>query len=177
MPAESIRAGMPEILRFAQDMAEIDTTGKTLVFDRTPLARLITCAASFGAAGLFFDALARYLSGEGRSILPLIGFALLFLGTLISALLQYGDHIYVSPKGVLYENRLLRSWGPKRTWLSWDDVVEVREVQRKILILLANDGRRLLVDAIAGYRIARREILRRVPNAVISGTLTRDDRS
>lgn len=158
-------------------MAEIDPTGKTLVFDRTPVARLISCAAAFGSAGLFFDALSRYLSHEGRSILPLIGFALLFLGTLLSALLQYGDHIYVSPKGVLYENRWLPFLGSQRTWLSWDDVMEVREVQRKILILLANDGRRLLVDAIAGYRIARREILRRVPHAVISGTLTRDDRS
>jgi hypothetical protein len=157
-------------------MAEIDTTGKTIVFDRTPVARLISCAATFGSAGLFFDALARYLSQEPRSILPMLGFALLFLGTLFSALLQYGDHIYVSPQGVLYENRWLPFFGQGRTWLNWEEVIEIREVRRKILILLASDGRRMLVDAIAGYVIARREILRRAPHAVISGTLTREDR-
>jgi hypothetical protein len=156
-------------------VTDVDTAGKTLVFDRTPLARLISCAATFGSAALFFDALSRYLNNR-VSIIPVIGFALLFVGTLFSALLQYGDHIYLSPEGLLYENRWLPFIARRSRWLRWDDVVEVREVRRKILILLARDGRRMLVDAIAGYMIARREILRRAPHAVISGTLTREDR-
>lgn len=156
-------------------MGEIDTTGKTLVFDRTPIGRLISCVAAFGSAALFFDALSGYLT-QTQTIYVVIGFALLFLGTLFSALLQYGDHIYVAPEGLLYENRWLPFLGQGMRWLRWEDVVEVKEVKRKLLILLARDGRRMLVDAIGGYMIARREILRRTPHAVISGTLTREDR-
>ena len=156
-------------------MSEIDTAGKTLVFDRTPVGRLISCAAAFGSAALFFDALSGYLA-RSQTVFVVIGFALLFLGTLFSALLQYGDHIYVAPEGVLYENRWFPFMGRGVRWLRWEDVVEVREVKRRMLILLAHDGRRMLVDAIGGYRIARREILRRAPHAVISGTLTREDR-
>jgi len=33
----------------------------------------------------------------------------------------------------------------------------------------------MLVDAILGYPIARYEILRRAPHAIVSGTLARDD--
>jgi len=32
-----------------------------------------------------------------------------------------------------------------------------------------------LVDAILGYAIARHEILRRAPHAIVSGTLARDE--
>lgn len=156
-------------------MGEIDTAGKTLVFDRTPLGRLISCAAAFGSAALFFDALSGYLV-QSQNLFVVIGFALLFVGTFFSALLQYGDHIYVAREGLLYENRWLPFLGRGSRWLRWEDVIEVREVQRKMLILLAGDGRRMLVDAIGGYVIARREILRRTPHAVISGTLTREDR-
>jgi len=51
----------------------------------------------------------------------------------------------------------------------------VREIKRKVLILLSADGRRVLVDAILGYAIARNEILRRAPHAIFSGTLVRDE--
>ena len=37
------------------------------------------------------------------------------------------------------------------------------------------DGRRMLVDAILGYAIARAVILRRTPQAILSGTLARED--
>ncbi|MGH9457898.1 MAG: hypothetical protein ACRD2J_09705 [Thermoanaerobaculia bacterium] len=148
---------------------------KTIVFDRTPMARLISCAAAFGAAALFFE----YLSfpATERNVVVLAALAALSVGSVFAALLQYGDHIYLSPDGVLYENRWLRIGRRGGGWMRWDDVVEIREVRRKILVLLSADGRRVLVDSIAGYAIARREILRRAPHAVISGTLRREDRS
>lgn len=154
-------------------MTELDTAGKTLVFDRTPVARLISCSAAFGSGALLFD----YLSlGTSRiQLLPLVGLLILVAGTVIAAVVQYGDHIYVRPDGLLYHNRWLPRFA-RGTWVRWDEIVEVREVRRRILVLLSRDGRRVLVDAIVGYAIARREILRRVPHAVISGTLTRQDR-
>lgn len=158
-----------------QSVTQIDTANKTLVFDRTPVARLISCAAMFGSGALFFDYLS--LGTERIRLIPLVGLVLLVIGTILSALMQYGDHIYVGPTGLLYENRWLPILGRGGRWLSWDEIVEVREVRRKILILLSGDGKRVLVDAIVGYAIARREILRRVPHAVISGTLTREDRA
>lgn len=155
-------------------MSEALSPNTVLVFDRTPLARLVSCAAVFGSAALFFDYLAH---GEGNiRPLPLIGLAAMVVGTLLSALVQYGDHIYLSPAGLLYENKWLPFLGRRGSWIRWDDVVEVREIRRKILILLSRDGQRMLVDAIVGYAIARREILRHTPHAVISGTLTREDR-
>lgn len=156
-------------------MGENALANKTLVFDRTPIARLISCAAAFGSGAFLFDYLARGL--ENVRALPLTGLVLLVLGTIAAALLQYGDHIYVSPEGLLYENRWLNLVGKHGSWLRWDEVVEVREVRRKILVLLSEDGRRILVDAVVGYAIARSEILKRAPHAVISGTLTREDRS
>jgi len=147
--------------------------GQILKFDRTPVARLISCAAAFGSAALVFD----YLSKNANEIetLPLAGLMILFLGTLAAAAVQYGDHIYVSDAGVLYENRLLAMLGKRFHWLRWEDVVEVREIKRKVLILLSRDGRRILVDAILGYPIARHEIVRRAPHALITGTLAQDD--
>ena len=146
--------------------------GRILKFNRTPVAQLISCAAVFGSAALFF----KYLSQGLREIelLPTAGLILLFLGTLAAAVMQYGDHIYVSDDGVLYENRVLSLFGKRANWMRWEDVVEVREIKRKILILLSRDGRRVLVDAILGYPIARNEILRRAPHAIVSGTLARD---
>jgi hypothetical protein len=146
---------------------------KILVFDRTPVARLISCAAAFGSAALFFNYLAA--NPHDFEILPLAGLILLFLGTLAAAIVQYGDHIYFSEHGVMYENRLLSLLGKRGRWMRWEDIVEIREIQRKVLILLSRDGRRMLVDAILGYAIARAEILRRAPQAVLSGTLARDD--
>jgi hypothetical protein len=66
---------------------------------------------------------------------------------------------------------LLSLFGKRWDWMRWEDIVEVREVRQKILILLSRDGRRMLVDAILGYAIARAEILRRAPQAIKSGTL------
>lgn len=149
-------------------------TDRTLRFDRPPLARLISCAAAFGSAGLFFQALS--LPAGERSSSSLLIFGVLFAGSLLAALVQYGDHIYLTSKGLLYENRWLPMFRGAAGWMTWDDVVEVREVQRKILVLFAADGRRLLVDAISGYALARREILRHTPHAIISGTLIREDR-
>ena len=144
-----------------------------LKFDRTPVARLISCAASFASAALVFD----YLSKGEKEIeaLPIIGLILLFLGTLAAAAMQYGDHIYVSDDGVMYENWVLKKFGKRGRWMRWEDVVEIREIKRKILILFSRDGRRVLVDAILGYAIARNEILRRAPQAIFSGTLARED--
>jgi len=144
-----------------------------LKFDRTPVARLVSCAATFGSAALLFD----YMSHGAKEIeaLPFAGLFVLFLGTLAAAVVQYGDHIYFSEQGVMYENRLLSLLGKRGRWMRWEDIVEVREIKEKVLILLSRDGRRMLVDAILGYPIARYEILRRAPHAIVSGTLARDD--
>ena len=145
------------------------TTKQILVFDRPPVSRLVSCAASFASAALFFTYLAE--SANDIQPLPIIGLILLFLGTLAAMVLQYGDHIYFSDIGVMYENRLLSWFGKRGRWMRWEDIVEIREVKKKVLILLSRDGRRMLVDAILGYAIARAEILRRAPQAVLSGTL------
>jgi hypothetical protein len=145
---------------------------RILVFDRTPIGRLISCVACFGSGALFFDYLSRGWSDV--ELLPLTGLALLVLGTLAAAFMQYGDHIYLASHGLMYENRLLSLIGRRGRWLHWDDVVEVREIRRKVLILLSRDGRRVLVDAILGYAIAKNEILKRVPHAIFSGTLQED---
>lgn len=144
-----------------------------LVFERSPVQRIFSCAATFGSAAIFFMYLAEH--PEDYHILPMIGLILLFLGTVAAAIIQYGDHIYFSEFGVKYENRLLKWFGRPGQWMRWEDIVEVREVKQKILILLSRDGHRVLVDAILGYAIARAEILRRAPQAIKSGTLVRDD--
>jgi hypothetical protein len=144
----------------------------TLRFDRTPVARLVSCAATFGSAALVFDYLSK---GEKEfEILPFSALILLFLGTLAAAVVQYGDHIFVSEVGVMYENRVLSWLGRRGRWMRWEDIIEVREIRRKVLILLSRDGRRMLIDAILGYAIARNEILKRAPHAVVSGTLAQD---
>jgi len=144
-----------------------------LVFERPPVSRIISCAAAFGSAAIFFMYLAEHPTDY--HFLPMFALVLLFLGTLAAMVLQYGDHIYFSDVGVKYENRLLSLFGRRGHWMRWEDIVEVREVKQKILILLSRDGRRMLVDAILGYAIARAEILRRAPQAIQSGTLARDD--
>jgi hypothetical protein len=146
---------------------------RILKFDRSPVARLVSCAASFGSAALVFDYLSK---GEKEiEVFPIISLILLFLGTLAAAVLQYGDHFYLSDEGLMYENWVLKKFGKRGRWLPWDEVVEVRELKQKLLILFSRDGRRVVVDAILGYAIARNEILRRAPQAVFSGTLARDD--
>lgn len=144
-----------------------------LVFERPPVSRIISCAAAFGSAAIFFMYLAEHPTNY--EFLPMAGLVLLFLGTVAAAVLQYGDHIYFSDIGLKYENRLFRLFGKRGDWMRWEDIVEIREVRRKVLILLSNQGQRLLVDAILGYPIARNEILRRAPQAILSGTLARDD--
>jgi hypothetical protein len=144
-----------------------------LVFERPPVSRIVSCAAAFGSAAIFFMYLAEHPTDY--ELLPMAGLVLLFLGTVAAAVLQYGDHIYLSPAGLKYENALLRLLGRRGTWMRWEDIVEVREVKERVLILLSADGRRVLVDAILGYAIARSEILRRAPQAILSGTLARDD--
>ena len=145
---------------------------KILKFDRTPVARLVSCAAMFGSAALVFD----YLAKGADEIEPLAlgGLILLFLGTVAAAVVQYGDHIYFSEDGVMYENRLLKLFGRRGRWMRWEDIIEVREIRERILILLSRDGRRMLVDAILGYAIARAEILRRAPHATLTGTLAEE---
>jgi hypothetical protein len=142
-------------------------------FDRTPVARLVSCAATFGSAALVFDYMSYGL--KEMEALTFAALLLLFLGTLVAAVIQYGDHIYFSEHGVMYENRLLSLFGKRGRWMRWEDIVEVREIKEKVLILLSRDGQRMLVDAILGYPIARYEILRRAPHAIVSGTLARDD--
>lgn len=144
-----------------------------LVFERPPVARIVSCAAAFGSAAIFFMYLAEHPTDY--ELLPMAGLVLLFLGTLAAAVVQYGDHIYFSDFGVKYENALLKLFGKRGSWMRWEDIVEVREVKQSVLILLSRDGRRMLVDAILGYAIARAEILRRAPQAILSGTLARDD--
>ena len=148
-------------------------TNQILVFERPPISRLISCAAAFGSAALVF----RYIADSADDIqaLPMGALILLFLGTLVAMILQYGDHIYFSDIGVKYENRLLTLFGKHGQWMKWEDIIEIREVKKKVLILLSRDGRRMLVDAILGYAIARAEILRRAPQAVLSGTLAPDE--
>jgi hypothetical protein len=144
-----------------------------LVFERPPVSRIFSCAAAFGSAALVFTYLAEH--PNNFELLPLMLLVLLFLGTVAAAVVQYGDHIYLGTEGVKYENRLLKLFGKRWDWMRWEDIVEVREVKQKVLILLSRDGRRMLVDAILGYAIARSEILRRAPQAILSGTLARDD--
>ncbi len=146
---------------------------QVLVFERPPVSRIFSCAAAFGSAALFFTYLSEHPSDY--ELLPLFLLILLFLGTLAAAVVQYGDHIYFSDEGVKYENGLLKLFGKRWEWMRWEDIIEVREVKEKVLILLSRDGRRMLVDAILGYAIARSEILRRAPQAILSGTLARDD--
>ena len=149
------------------------STDQILVFERPPIPRLVSCAATFASAGIFF----RYLADSAGDVevLTIIVLILLFLGTVAAMVLQYGDHIYFSDQGVMYENRLLKWFGKHGRWMRWEDIVEIREVKKKVLILLSRDGRRMLVDAILGYPIARNEILRRAPQALLSGTLAPDE--
>ncbi len=149
------------------------TDRNVLVFERPPVSRIVSCAAAFGSAAIFFQYLAEH--PHDYEPLPIIGLVLLFLGTVAAAVVQYGDHIYFSDVGLKYENKLLRLFGKRGSWMRWEDIVEVREVKEKVLILLSSDGQRMLVDAILGYAIARAEILRRAPQAILSGTLARDD--
>jgi hypothetical protein len=142
----------------------------TLVFDRTPVARLVSCTAVFGSAGI----LLAYLASGDIAWYSVAGLVILFLGTLASALMQYGDEIVVDAVGVRYRNTILPFPG-NGTALRWEDLVEIREIRRRILVLFAADGRKLLVDAIAGYPIARREIVRRAPGAELSGTLVSEE--
>ena len=143
-----------------------------LKFDRTPVARLISCAASFASAALLFD----YLSKGEKEIelLPIVALILLFLGTLAAAAVQYGDHIYLSDDGLMYENWVLKRFGKRGRWMRWEDIVEVREIKQKVLILFSRDGRRMLVDAILGYAIAKNEILKRTPQAIFTGTIGKE---
>ena len=149
------------------------TDRDVLVFERPPVPRIISVAAVCASAALVFNYIARN-SGEIDAF-PFSLLILLFLGTLAAAVVQYGDHIYLAEQGVMYENRLLKMFGKRGRWMRWEDIVEVREIRKKVLILLSRDGRRMLVDAILGYPIARYEILRRAPHAIVSGTLARDE--
>jgi hypothetical protein len=146
-------------------------TKQILVFDRSPVSRLISCAAAFASAALFFTYLAQ--SADDIRFWPVAGLIALFLGTVAAMAQQYGDHIYFSDIGVMYENKLLSWFGRRGRWMRWEDIIEIREVKDKILILLSHDGRRVLVDAILGYAYARAEILKRAPQAVLSGTLAK----
>src|SRR5215212_680008 len=146
---------------------------RVLVFERPPVSRIISCAAVFGSAAIFFMYLAEHPTDY--ELLPMAVLIILFLLTLATAIIQYGDHIYFSDFGVMYENRLLSLFGKRGRWMRWEDIIEVREVKENVLVLLSRDGRRILVDAILGYAIARAEILRRAPQALLTGTLAREN--
>jgi len=150
------------------------TDRDVLVFERPPVPRIISVAAVCASAALVFNYIARN-SGEIDAF-PFSLLILLFLGTLAAAVVQYGDHIYCSEVGVMYENKLLRMLGRRSRWMRWEDIVEIREIKNRVLILLSSDGRRMLVDAIVGYAFARAEILRHAPHAILSGTLATDER-
>ena|ERR1051326_2923049 len=150
------------------------TDRDVLVFERPPVPRIISVAAVCASAALVFNYIARN-AGE-IDALPFSFLILLFLGTLAAAIVQYGDHIYCSEVGVMYENKVLRMLGRRSDWMRWEDIVEIREIKNRVLILLSRDGRRMLVDAIVGYAFARAEILRHAPHAILSGTLATDDR-
>lgn len=147
-----------------------------LVFRRTAFARVISMAAALGSTGLLIDYLT--LPAAERSVGFLLALSILATGSILAALVQHGDRIYVLPQGVLYLNRFLPRFGRGNRAMLWDDVIEIREIRRRVLVLFSRDARRMVVDAIAAYPVARKEILRHVPpNAVISGTLTREDRT
>jgi hypothetical protein len=166
---------MPRFARHKLKRHNLDpVTRKILVFDRTPVARLFSCAAVFASAALIFNYLAK--SADDIDILSFGFFILLFLGTLAAAIAQYGDHIYLSDDGVMYENRLLRLFGKRGRWMRWEDIIEIRELRKDVLVLLSQDGRRMLIDAILGYAIARNEVLRRAPQAILSGKLAPEER-
>lgn len=161
-------------LKSSSGVERPDSSETTLVFDRAPLGKVISCAAVFASGALLFS----YLSKEPSELrfLPILGLTALLAGTILAALVQYGDRIYLGPHGMMSRNKFLGAFGKADMWISWKEVVEITEVRRKILILFDEQGTRFIVDAIAGYPLARREILRRSPHAVISGTLDRSDR-
>lgn len=145
-----------------------------LVFRRTVPARALSMAAALGSTGLWIDYLT--LEPGERTMAGLVILSVLAAGSILAALVQYGDRIYLSAEGLLYRNSFLPRFGRGNRSIRWDEVVEIREIRRKVLVLFAGDARRMVVDAIAAYPIARREILRHAPQAVISGTLEREDR-
>ncbi len=145
-----------------------------MVFDRTPVARIASCAAVFASAALIFNYLAK--SANDIDVLSFGFFILLFLGTVAAAVVQYGDHIYFSDDGVMYENKVLSFFGKRGRWMRWEDIVEIRELRKNVLLLLSGDGQRMLIDAILGYPIARHEVLRRAPQAILSGKLATENR-
>lgn len=165
-------------MQILKERTLVSATAETepiLVFRRTAIARAISLAAALGACGLLIDYLT--LEASERTIGGTIGLAALASGTVLAALVQYGDRIYLSADGVVYMNRFLPRFGRGNRSIRWEEVVEIREIRRKVLVLFSRDARRMVVDAIAGYPIARREILRRLPQrAVISGTLRKEDR-
>src|SRR5436309_15228539 len=80
-----------------------------LIFERPPVPRIISVAAVCASAALVFNYIAR---NDGEiDALPFSVLILLFLGTFAAAIVQYGDHIYCSEAGVMYENRVLRMLG------------------------------------------------------------------
>lgn len=145
-----------------------------LVFDRSPVTRLFSCAAVFASAALVFNYIAQ--SAGDIDVLSLGFFLLIFLGTVAAAIFQYGDHIYFSDNGVMYENKVFSLFGRRGRWMRWEDIIEIRELRKNVLVLLSRDGQRMLIDAILGYAIARNEVLKRAPQAILSGELAAGNR-
>src|SRR5437762_11395666 len=86
-----------------------------LVFERPPVPRIISVAAVCASAALVFNYIAR---NEGEiDFWPFSLLILLFLGTFAAAIVQYGDHIYCSDAGVMYENTVLRMLGRRGRWM------------------------------------------------------------
>ena len=144
-----------------------------LKFDRNPVSRLVSCAAVFGSAALVFVYLSE--SANDIDVLSFGGLILLFLGTFAAMICSTAITSTSAAGRDVREPLADTGSGSRGRWMRWEDIVEVREIRRKVLVLLSRDGRRMLVDAILGYAIARAEILRRAPQAIVSGTLARDD--
>src|SRR3954447_10932013 len=94
---------------------------EVLVFERPPVPRIISVAAVCASAALVFNYIAR--NDGAIDALPFSMLILLFLGTFAAAIVQYGDHIYCSETGAMYENRVLRMLGKPGRWMRWEDVV------------------------------------------------------
>lgn len=92
---------------------------------------------------------------------PTLILVVMFVGSVLAAAIEYGDRIRLTSEELRIENRWLPLVRLKGSRIRWEDVVDVRESRKSILILTAADGRRVVVDSVDRYAEARTEIARR----------------